>query len=393
MRHPATLRRARNADPTARLLRVRSLPHAPVAQPDLLAAVDDPSLQVARAALTLLISSGGPETGAQLAERLLAVDIGLVPDCARAVARLDRAAGARVAIDGLRSPHAPTRHAAAIALAELDWPAARTELERVLADEAGFVRRSAVAALAHLEASPRTVALLVERLDDPDVGVRVSLVDAVARRTPEPSAELWRTLDDPDARVRRALARNAAHLSGPLLERLLSDPDEDVRVETLWKLLETPRDELASAIRRRLRDISPRVRRAACRALGPVGDPFADEVLVELLGDPDSHVRAAALRSLRERRPRDAPRYLARRLGRVDARLRPTLLYAVARLDGAVADAWARRLDLVHDRSPEVRIAIAHCCLPGSRDLLAVLALDSDADVRHAARTRRDRDA
>jgi hypothetical protein len=382
------------ADPTARLRRVQALAANRTACAELLVAIDDPSLQVGRAALKRLAVLGGADEGVLLAGRLLDVDIGLVPDFARAVARLDRPAAARVAVEGLRSPAAHVRQAAAIALVELAWPDGRAELERLLADEAGFVRRAAVDALARLTASPGTLALLVERLADPDVGVRVAAIAAVARLSESPCEGLRHALEDPDARVRLALAKHAAQLESLLLKRLLDDPDEDVRVEVLWRLLEAPRAELTPAIRDRLHDREARVRRAACRALAPLRDPVADadDALVERLADSESLVRAAALRALRERRPADAAGFLAGRLVRVDPWLRPALLYAIARLDAATADACVGRLDLVHDPSPDVRMAAAHCCLPESRDVLAALARDPDVGIRHAARIRLARD-
>lgn len=94
----------RPADPGVRLRRVRALPTDGSTRRDLLAAVHDPSLQVARAALRSLAASPGEAEGAALAEQLLAVDPALVSDCARAVARLDRATGARLATSGLHSP-------------------------------------------------------------------------------------------------------------------------------------------------------------------------------------------------------------------------------------------------------------------------------------------------
>lgn len=377
-------------DPSARLRRVRTLPHDRSACAELLAAVDDPSLQVARAALLRLAAVGGKAEGTALAGRLLDVDIGLVPDCARAVALLDRAGGGRVAQGGLGCPAAHIRQAAAVALATLAWPPARVRLERALDDDAASVRRAAVDALRALESSPRTVSLLVDRLTDRDAGVRGAAVAAVARLAPSPSEALRQTLADPSPRVRLELARNTGRLTDHLVVRLLGDPDESVRSETLWRLCEEPREPLAGAIGDRLCDPRPRVRRAACRALGPLHDPAGDDVLVELLGDPDALVRAAALRALRERRPAGAAGFVSSRLPEVDRRLRPGLLYAIARLDAPVADACVRRLDLGHDDDPAVRLAAVHCCLAGSRDLLHGLASDVDADVRHAARTRLD---
>lgn len=376
------------ADPSARLLHVRALPADRSTCAELLAALDDPSLQVARAALDRLVLLGGPEEGAELAARLLTVDIGLVPDCARAVARLDRAAGARVAVAGLGDPAQHVRQAAAVALAELAWPTAREALHQLLGDSAGFVRRVAVEALATLAPTPRTVELLLARLADRDVGVRAAAVGAIVRLSPSPSSALLPVPDDPDKRVRLALARRGRVLSSSMLRRLLTDPEEDVRVAALSGLRETPREELAPAILDRIGDPRARARWAACRALAPLHDPAVDGALVDLLCDGEPLVRAAARRTLRERRPSDAAVFLASRLAECEPARRPTLLYAIAALDAAVADASVRHLDLVHDRASELRLAAVHCCLPGSRDLLAVLAADTDDDVRHAASTR-----
>jgi len=375
----------RRGDATARLQHVDSLAAAS-ACPELLGAVRDPSIHVARAALRRLADLGCQDEARVLAESLLEIDIGLVRDCARVLARLERRPGAEAALVGLKSASAHRRQAAAMALEELAWPPARTTLELLVDDPAAAVRRAVVAALGVLPAAPRTNALVLGRLADRDPSVRAVAVGALARLSPNPSAALQTAVADPDPRVRRALASVTPRLSHDLVGGLLSDSDPDVRVETLWRLVDSSRVELVREVEGCSRDDSWQVRRAACRALGAAHSEPSTLALVDRLLDPHATVREAALRALREIHGVRAARVVAERLTDGNAALRAALLYAVARIDERAAAGAIRAYALADDPAAGVRIAVCQVSDPvRSATILGKLAADRDAGVRNAA--------
>lgn len=371
-------------DPTARLRAVLALPEEPASTPALLAAVEDVSLDVARAALRRLVPLAGPAEIAALRELLLDLDIGLVGDTAAALRELGDAGASGVAAAALEAPSSSRRQKAALALRELRDPASQGVLVTALGDGAAPVRRLAVEALGRLPAEPESLAACRRALADQDASVRAAAVRVLAATDPAGQEPLRRLAADPVDSVRAALASVACTLDQETAERLLADADADVRVAALAALARCPEAVPALALLERLRDESWHVRRAACDAVAAAGGEEAEAALVAGLVDPRLEVRGRALVALE--------RLCGDRLDRV---LESALPGAGDVLRRALVEVLGHRrqtaavLAYVGDPSPDVRIAVAQA-LAGSRASAARAALeylrdDDVADVRNAA--------
>jgi HEAT repeat protein len=379
----------RRRDPTARLESLRALPAVPESAPALVEAALDPSPDVATAALRRLEALGGPAEAAELRSRLLALDLAVVPACARTLRILGDRGAVEVARAGLRDGSPTVRAAAAIALRELRDESAGSALRAALGDERAEVRRTALDALAALDPDPAAEEACARLLDDPDPGVRVACVRAVSLLAADPEARLRPILRDPSASVRRELARRSGPLGAEAVAALLRDEDPDVRAEAAWTLTRSPRGELVPQLIAVLDDPRWHVRRAACRALGTAGDGRARAGLVRTLLDPQATVREAAKRALSEIFRDRLWQVLADEIPEVDAPLRCALVHVL----GATGDRRAAGpvAGLAGDPSPHVRVAVVHALpglLPdGYESVLEPLVRDVDSDVRHAAAT------
>jgi HEAT repeat protein len=212
-------------------------------------------------------------------------------------------------VSGLSSTDPPVRRMAATLLARIDAREAIADLSARADDPDPGVRVAVVSALAAL-GSP-DVELVAERLDDPDPAVRVAAVRATA--TLEPArlvAAADRLLADPNPSVRAALAGALIRCGEEdrpheLLRALLESPVEADRVAGLEEVAviggHAPSDSLADL----LDDPAPQVRAASIRAISATGGDrnglgpnilaaFADEALVV------RQAAAAAVRSLPE---------------------------------------------------------------------------------------------
>jgi len=191
----------RKPDATGRLRAVLALHEERESCAALLAAVDDPSLDVARAALERLARVGCAREAEALRERLFAVDIGLAPDCARALRALGDRESTAVASVRLADPLPSIRKTAALVLRELADPSAREAPCAALADPNASVRVSVIDALARLPTDDATLTAIGELLHDADSTVRASAVDAVARLVTAPGSTLSNIVDDPSPKV------------------------------------------------------------------------------------------------------------------------------------------------------------------------------------------------
>ena len=379
----------RKPDPTARLKSVLALPDTAESLPELVRVALDPSPDVARAALRLLASRGGPAEASALRGHMLRVDLAVVPACATTLRLLGDRSAVEVACEGLRNESPTVRTAAALALRELRDDRAAPALRDALEDDQAGVRRPALAALAALRPSAENEAACARLLDDRDEGVRIASVKAVSVIGSDAEGRLRSILADESARVRRELARGCATFDPEFIGRLLTDRDADVRAEAAWALVANPRRALVSLLISTLDDPSWHVRRAACRALGAAGDVRARAGLVSRLLDPRDIVHDTAVWALSDIFGDRLWRVLVDDLDSADAALRRALVYVLAdkgdeRAAGAVAE-------LERDPSPDVRIAVAHTLpilLPQAyAPVLERLARDPDPDVRHAAST------
>jgi HEAT repeat protein len=375
------------SDPSARLHAVLSAPAAagdPGSLAPLLQAVDDPSLDVARAALRRLVELAGRRETVLLRGRLLDVDIGLVGDVAATLRALSDTGAADVVAAGLGAASTTTRHKAAVAARELRDPSSRPALVRALSDRSTPVRRVALEALARLPASAATVAACRIRLGDRDGSVRGAAVDAVAALDGDAAAALAPVALDPQPRVRARLGAVAPALDADTTVALLGDRDPGVREATLLGLAERPRPELAAAVTRALTDTDWHVRRAACDAVAATRAPEAGAALIDALIDPHMSVRGRAVVALEALLGPRLGRALEDALDDAPPRLRRTLIEELGR---------RRRPEAVRrfaaDPSSDVRLAVVHA-LAGDRSsetraALGLLSHDREPAVHHAA--------
>jgi HEAT repeat protein len=381
-------RRARDGrDPTARLRAVLALPDSPEALPKLLAAVDDPSPDVAKAALARLPQFAGSADTKYLRQRLLEVDLAVVREWAAALRALGDEAGLLTAVSGLHSRVTGTRMPAAIALGELRDTRATTPLIRALDDPIAGVRRCALESLAMLGPDPQIEQGCQRLLFDRDPGVRGAAVHTLCAIALDLDDTLRPALRDPSAGVRSQVARHAPSLRTQTVEALLRDPVAEVRLTAAWTLTRAPRRDLLHAIADLLHDDAWQVRHAACRAATTAGHRDAVDVLIPLVADTHPTVSGGALNALEEICADDLASAIGDALPKSGPTLRRSLVYALERCPTTnVMRVLAGQVD---DPDPDVRIAVAYVLgalgYKEAGGVLVVLLNDGDRAVRHAA--------
>jgi HEAT repeat protein len=375
------------ADPSGRLRAVLALPDGPEAIPALLAAADDPSPDVARAALARISRHGGAAEAGRLRGGLLRADPAVVRDRAAALRELGDGEAVPVAVGGLAAPLPGVRMAAAIALGELGDAGAGTALAGALADPIAAVRRCALDSLAMLGPDRRSAGACAPLLADPDAGVRAAAVDAVCALAGAADPRLAPLAGDPGTRVRRTLARHAGSLGAATAQALLRDRDADVRLAAVRSLAGVPRRDLLEAVVAALADEAWQVRHAACAAAAAAGGRGAVGALVPLLADPHATVRGAARRTLCELRGAGLAGTVGCALAGAGPALRRRLVHVLEICPPA--DAVAVLAGCADDPDADVRIAAA-VVLGGTgreqaRSVLRPLLADGDWRVRRAA--------
>jgi HEAT repeat protein len=292
--------------------------------------------------------------------------------------------------------------------------AARNAVERALADPEPGVRLGAMEVLrgALTESSRLAVA---GRLDDTVPAVRLAAVRVLAdARDPQAALPLVERLGDADRQIQREAVAALARLGDPRVEpallRVIDGGSDDLRlaaVDAVGALkLAGAVEPLTPLARRRPADA---LARQAQRALGEIGSPAAQAVLLDLLRRPpvtreteDGLARSPAalpvlIEEIQEAGPGAAS--AAAVLGRLrDVRAVPALL-ALARRGGAATAPAVRALtalappaalptlvEVAEDRSASVR-RLAFDALLALADERASAVLpaglvDRDADVR-----------
>jgi HEAT repeat protein len=184
-----------------------------------------------------------------------------------------------------------------------DSPPDRTELSRLLDSPSPKVRQLAVIGLGR---STANIPAIAGRLDDPDARVRAAAVLILAKlRTRTHQPEIIQRLDDPADLVRAAACRavmflRIATLLPALRDRLKNDPSEFVRLQAMGALVKLHGRQAAALLMQALRkDESPVLRCEAILLLRRLRARRALPILKTLaMHDPDTDVRALALRSV-----------------------------------------------------------------------------------------------
>jgi HEAT repeat protein len=350
----------------------------------LIESLDDPSPEVARAAVRRIEQIDGPSAADALRARLLSADLSLVADIAKALRRIGDSRAVDLAIAGLTAEPYTRRLAAARALGALADARAAFMLRIALQDTVAGVRVAALDALAEIGRATEEAGACARLFADPSAQVRVAAVRAVARLAGQPGNLLSSLAEDPDRGVRLEVAQHLATLSDPAASLLMND--SDVRVREAAARASGMRQVGGLAVLL-IDDPAVDVRRAAAAALGGLGDTRIAEVLVPGIEDPDAIVRAAVLRALVQLVMHGgAVRRLRHELGSSRPERRRASVYALAHLEAL--EAAEDVTGLASDPDPDVRLALIHTAgslVPDPEALIRYLADDRDPAVRGSA--------
>ncbi len=371
-------------DATARSEAVLALPENRCSLAALLAAVGDPSPDVARAALRRLATLAGVSEAPALRDLLLSCEIALTTDVATTLRAIGDRDTIALALSALRDEHYPARIAAANALAVFAESHTAGALTAALHDSVAGVRAAALAALARIGVNAHSAAACAALLEDELAFVRIAAIRAIAT-SPEARELLSVAIDDRDPQVRQELGRYSHMLSIEAARSLLRDPDPHVREAAVHGAGIAQVHDL-----QRLLGGDPRndVRLAAAKVLGRLGDQRAVAALITVLADPDAIVAAGALSSLQAllTRPRLLDALLCALAGDRPPRLRRAAVYTLGSL--RAIEARALLATFVNDPDADLRLALAHVArrvFTKDRTVLQALLSDRDPAVRHAA--------
>lgn len=290
------------------------------------AAMEDPDLEVRRAAVYACSRFGEPGAVAALRARLGESDV-------------------------------ETRLFAVRALGRSSNPAAVEELVARCGDASAAVRAEAVAALANLSAVSRVPAGLVR---DPSFHVRAALARALGNGERDTAVALLLGLwTDSSPSVRSAALESLALLDAPTAQRLVEGEAElapwPVRVSAIGA---AGRFGPAGFVRLEaaLRSPDLRLQAAALEALGGISGDAADALVRGALASPDLAVRGTAVQAVVDRKLPDALALLSGVVGASPGEdwieIREGIVDAAAPLDGS--EALLRRL-AADDAAPSVR--------------------------------------
>ena len=373
---------ARRADVTERLRRIAATDEAG----ELIAALDDPSPEVARCAIRRLTGIEGHRAADALRARLLSADLSLSAEIAIALRRIGDECAVDIAIAGLRDRLYTRRLAAARALGGLRELRAVNPLRAALADEIAGVRMAVLGALGEIgpgagaDAGDDCARLLSDR----DPHVRIAAVRAIARLGLAAGTRFVSAVCDADPMVRLEVARHLSGLPENAARTLLADPDVRVREAAAHAAGKEHLDELAHLL---IQDPSSDVRHAAAITLGDLDDRRALDALLAAVEDQDAIVRMAALRALVQLLTEaGAAGRLCRELRSVRPERRRAAVYALAHLHVLAAAGDVSRL--VDDPDHDVRRAVLQTVDELMRDPVAVvrhLTSDNDPEIRNAA--------
>jgi HEAT repeat protein len=376
-----SLHRHRPSPPAERLLRL-----ARGGDPRmLLEAARDPSLDIARRALTRLAHEGGPRERDALRDLVWACDDALAGDVARTLRALDDRETLAMAVARLRSGPPAARCRASRVLERLGDTQARPALRDALGDRDASVRGAVLNALAQLGRDREAAGAAAVLVGDPVAEVRRRAVRAVGRLSDHPAPLIATAINDESPPVRGEAARLAARLPLGDVRRLLADREIEVRRTVAANAGRGAEGVLAHVL---ARDGHPSVRLAAAERLGLLGgEPAESALLAAALDDAQPMVRARALRRAGDLlTEQELSARLRGQLWTPPAERRAMALHALAKLPGRIPRDDAMRL--AADAELEVRRALAQVAVDAvdaPADVLALLLDDDDHEVRHAA--------
>lgn len=285
------------------------------------------------------------------------------PEAKRTAAdSLDRLADARtptILVERLRDP--AVRHEANRALARLSLASGLDSLAFAFADTSAFVRWSVATAFG-AQGTPNARPSLVGLLDDTSMVVRRAAALSLGHLGDTTSlSALIEHRHDPDEEVRAAIAEALGQMgpqASPFLRTMVEDDSGLAVASSLRALGRLGLTEMVPVIGVALLDGSISTRMAACEALGHVGSPTADSLLLAAaLDDPEPLVREAAVQAFLHSDPALVLIvYRARGSRETDAFVRGAWVDVLDRVPGEPAEEALRHLS-EEDPSPDVRHA------------------------------------
>ena len=310
-------------------------------------------------------------------------------------------------VELLDDPEATVRASAASSLGKMG-PVAVAALMRVLDDPHREKQLSALKALAaHGARAGVAVPRVTPLTRDPDPVVRAAALLCIRRIAgdrnwpgetgwlTDPHDEIWPKAMTSAERMRGypSLRRAIVEAALQIFSDLVSDPEPDVRYEAVKGFADLREDGGVGArlVVPLLRDLDPRIRRAAADALGTMDPVAISEMVPELvsaLADPDDSVSWAVVQALRNAGQGAVPE-LEVVLEYGDPLLLPGVLAAVIELGPAAASTAPQLAPHLGSADPKIRALAAEALgSVGARDARSVLQTalnDQTEEVRSAA--------
>jgi HEAT repeat protein len=263
-------------------------------------------------------------------------------------------------------------------------------LETVVATrtEDADVREVSLRALARI-ADPGAVQPLIRALATADVWLAPRIADILTRHGDAVVDPLIAALNDGNHEPARAWAANVlgevrAHRAFPVLVRLLSDPEDEVRAKAATALGRLgDRRAVGYLLEHLLTDPAPFVRVRIASSLGQFGGPEVTDRLVRALGDPAWWVRMRSVEAL-EQIGFGAEGPLLVALDDPDSEIRVRAAVALERL--GMPDNLVRMIES-GERVPEAYETLVKLATTGAREFLAELVQHPSRQVRAAVVT------
>jgi len=257
----------------------------------------------------------------------------------------------------LRNPRWWKRAEAAEKLGTMKSPRAAPDIIALMRDEVPEVRMRAARALGQLE-TRTSIKPLIEAFRDPNRWSALRIADILSGMGPGAADELMESFATLPIKARVAavdcLGRARSHRAAPLLIKLLSDPDRDIRARAAHSLGLIGDPNFTPDLLRSLQDPAWPVRAMAAKALGKLGRPEAVAPLREALKDREWWVRINAAEGLRSM----GEKGLAALVDAIEAEDRYARHAAVATLEGAgVLDQYVEKLASPDEKEREKALA------------------------------------
>ncbi|MBI3008717.1 MAG: HEAT repeat domain-containing protein, partial [Candidatus Omnitrophica bacterium] len=238
----------------------------------------------------------------------------LKPEIISALARIGKKEVIPFIMSALLDSDPPTKGEACLALGHLEASEGMDSLLTSLKDGHFYVRRSAVWSIGKLRTNTdKSIHELISMLEDEDASVRLQTCITLAELEAEPALKpLEKRLADDDKFVRRSAARAIVDIGGSAIEVLMSSlTSENIlsHQESAWALgymAGIGGKVSAPPLLNSLKDKDTILRRNTTWALGKIKALYSVDALLESLSDNDIEVRRNSAWALGEVREKNA---------------------------------------------------------------------------------------